>query len=61
MAANELKDGSLIQLLDAKYIEAFAYYLVYPQDRQSEPKIVAFRKWILRHREAMREGDEFEE
>ena len=51
MVANELKDGSLIQLLDAKYIEAFAYYLVYPQDRQSEPKIVAFREWVLRNRE----------
>lgn len=44
MVATELADGSLIQLLDTKHIEAFAYYLVYPEDRQNEPKIVAFRE-----------------
>lgn len=57
MVATELAGGTLIQLLDAKQIEAFAYYLVCPEDRQREPKIVAFREWMLRHRQEIGEGD----
>lgn len=47
MVAAELADGRLTQLLEARWPEAFAYYLVYPLDRQDQPKIAAFRQWIL--------------
>jgi LysR family glycine cleavage system transcriptional activator len=47
MVENELADGSLIQLLDVTHIEEFAYYLVCPENRQTQPKIAAFRDWIL--------------
>lgn len=48
MVAKELADGSLIQLLAARKIEEFAYYLVCPEKNQQQPKITAFREWILR-------------
>lgn len=50
MIADELADGSLIQLLEAGRIEEFAYYLVCPDSNQNQPKIAAFREWILRFR-----------
>ena len=56
MVAGELADGSLVQLLDARQIEDFAYYLVCPEDRQDQSKIAAFREWMLRHRQAVPDG-----
>lgn len=57
MIAGELADGSLIRLLDATLIEAFAYYLVCPERNENQPKIVAFRQWVLRHRNEGRQGE----
>jgi LysR family glycine cleavage system transcriptional activator len=47
MVANEIDSGQLIQLLKTPQIEEFAYYLVCPEHKQAQPKIVAFREWIL--------------
>ncbi|MEY9709483.1 LysR substrate-binding domain-containing protein [Bradyrhizobium elkanii] len=47
MVANEIASGELIQLLETAHLEEFAYYLVCPDNRQSLPKIAAFREWIL--------------
>ncbi|MCP1832623.1 LysR family glycine cleavage system transcriptional activator [Bradyrhizobium sp. USDA 4532] len=47
MVANEIASGELVQLLETAHLEEFAYYLVCPDNRQSLPKIAAFREWIL--------------
>ncbi|KSV83465.1 hypothetical protein N183_38190 [Sinorhizobium sp. Sb3] len=47
MIAAELADGDLVQLLDATVMDEFAYYLVCPEHAQNNPKIAAFRDWIL--------------
>ncbi|MBV7522521.1 transcriptional regulator GcvA [Ensifer sp. ENS12] len=47
MIAAELAGGDLVQLLDATVIDEFAYYLVCPEHAQNNPKIAAFRDWIL--------------
>jgi LysR family transcriptional regulator, glycine cleavage system transcriptional activator len=47
MIASQLADGTLVQLLEARQIEAFAYYLVCPEGTQDQPKIAAFREWML--------------
>jgi LysR family transcriptional regulator, glycine cleavage system transcriptional activator len=47
MVETELANGSLVQLLDVTHMEEFAYYLVCPESRQNQPKIAAFRDWIL--------------
>ncbi|MGB3071188.1 MAG: transcriptional regulator GcvA [Ottowia sp.] len=47
MVERELVEGALVQLVEAARIEQFAYYLVYPESRQGNPRIEAFRKWIL--------------
>ena len=57
MVANELLDGSLVQLLSATQIEEFAYYLVCPQSTQNRPKIVAFREWMLGCRQEIGQDD----
>lgn len=47
MVARELADGSLVRLADVTLLDAFAYYLVYPEESQARAKIAAFREWIL--------------
>jgi LysR family glycine cleavage system transcriptional activator len=47
MVASEMDSGQLIQLVETVQMEDFAYYLVCPENRQGQPKIVAFREWIL--------------
>lgn len=44
---DELRDERLIQLFPPARMEEFAYYLVCPDNRQQQPKIAAFRDWIL--------------
>lgn len=56
MVADELVNGSLVQLLGTKRIEEFAYYLVCPEEAQDQPKITAFREWILRYRHEIKQG-----
>lgn len=50
LVEEELRDGRLNQLFPPKRMEDFAYYLVCPDNRRNQPKIVAFRDWILRIR-----------
>lgn len=47
LVEEELCDGRLIQLFPPARMEEFAYYLVCPDNRQQQPKIAAFRDWIL--------------
>jgi LysR family transcriptional regulator, glycine cleavage system transcriptional activator len=47
MVALELADGRLVKLADVAMLEAFAYYLVYPEATRERPKVAAFRTWIL--------------
>ncbi len=47
MVAPELAKGRLVKVAEVTLLEDFAYYLVYPEDRQARPKISAFRNWIL--------------
>ncbi len=54
MVANDIASGELIQLLDAAQMEDFAYYLVCPEHKQAQPKIAAFREWMLRSAQSAR-------
>lgn len=49
MVANDLSEGRLVQPfeLGIRVPPEFAYFLVYPMDAGSDPRIVAFRTWIL--------------
>ena len=47
MVAPDLAAGRLVKLADVSWLEAFAYYLVYPGASHNQPKIAAFRAWIL--------------
>ncbi|HLP67657.1 MAG TPA: transcriptional regulator GcvA [Rhizobium sp.] len=47
LVEDELRDGRLVQLFPSANMEDFAYYLVCPDNRQQQPKIAAFRDWIL--------------
>jgi LysR family transcriptional regulator, glycine cleavage system transcriptional activator len=47
MVALELAEGRLVKLADIVLLDDFAYYLVYPQPSREQPKVAAFRTWIL--------------
>lgn len=47
MVETDVKEGRLVRLAEAKEIEVFAYYLVYPEPAQGRAKIQAFSSWIL--------------
>jgi len=47
MVAHEVSEGRLVQLAKSAHMETFAYYLVYPEARQDNPKVAALRDWIL--------------
>src|SRR5580658_6862787 len=47
MVAPELAEGRLVQLAEVGLLDAFAYYLVYPEAGRDRPKLAAFRRWIL--------------
>ncbi len=49
MVANDLSAGRLVRPfeLGIRVSEEFAYHLVYPQETASDPRIVAFREWLL--------------
>jgi LysR family transcriptional regulator, glycine cleavage system transcriptional activator len=47
MVASELAEGRLVKLADVALLDAFAYYLVYPEASHTRPKVAAFRAWIL--------------
>lgn len=43
----ELEAGRLVQPFPYLHLIASSYWLVYPESRRSQPKIAAFRDWIL--------------
>ncbi|HVW55392.1 MAG TPA: transcriptional regulator GcvA [Rhizobiaceae bacterium] len=49
LVANDLSEGRLVQPfeLGIRVPPEFAYFLVYPTEAASDPRIVAFRAWIL--------------
>lgn len=47
MVAHEVDAGRLVRLAQPAHMETFAYYLVYPEARQDNPKVAALRDWIL--------------
>ena len=49
MVANDLSEGRLVRPfeLSIRVAPEFAYFLVYPQAIADDPRIVAFREWIL--------------
>jgi LysR family glycine cleavage system transcriptional activator len=49
MVAHDLSEGRLVQPFDVgvRMAPEFAYYLVYPQASADDPRIVAFRNWIM--------------
>jgi LysR family glycine cleavage system transcriptional activator len=47
LVAHEVDDGHLVRLAQPAHMETFAYYLVYPEARQDNPKVAALRDWIL--------------
>lgn len=49
MVVNDIADGRLVQPLElgVRMAAEFAYHLVYPQDAANDPRIVAFRDWLL--------------
>ena len=49
MVANDLSQGRLVQPfeLGLRVGPEFAYFLVYPESTADDPRIVAFREWIL--------------
>jgi LysR family glycine cleavage system transcriptional activator len=57
MVANDLSQGRLIRPfeLGIKVAPEFAYFLVYPQAAKDDPRIVAFREWLLD--EVAKDGD----
>ena len=44
---DELKAGRLVQPFDHVHITDRSHWLVYPEGRRNQPKITAFRDWIL--------------
>ncbi|MCM5558745.1 LysR substrate-binding domain-containing protein [Pleomorphomonas sp. JP5] len=44
----ELASGRLVMPFDLVCSDESAYWLVYPENRRSQPKIRAFRDWLLR-------------
>ena len=47
LARPELEQGSLARVLDLAWPQEFAYWLVCPRATADQPKIVAFRDWLL--------------
>ena len=49
MVANDLSEGRLIRPFDLgiRASREFAYFLVYPKSSEGDPRIAAFRDWIV--------------
>ena len=44
---DELATGKLVRLFDVECPSSVAYYLVCPEGHEDQPRIAAFRKWII--------------
>jgi LysR family glycine cleavage system transcriptional activator len=48
LAESDIKAGRLVRLFPAlARATAFSYYLVYPPAKASDPKVIAFRDWVI--------------
>lgn len=47
MIAGDLEQGRLVRLFDISRISGRPFHVIYPQARASDPKLVAFRDWLL--------------
>jgi LysR family transcriptional regulator, glycine cleavage system transcriptional activator len=47
LARPELERGALVRVLDVAWPQEFAYWLVCPRVTADQPKVVAFREWLL--------------
>jgi LysR family transcriptional regulator, glycine cleavage system transcriptional activator len=47
LARSELDRGTLVRVLDVDWPQEFAYWLVCPRPTSDQPKIVAFREWLI--------------
>lgn len=47
LAEPELPQGALVRLLDLAWPQEFSYWLVCPRASAEQPKIAAFRDWLL--------------
>ena len=57
IAAGELEAGRLIKPFDLSFPVEFAYYLVFEPSRAGDPRVVAFRDWLLKEvNESLAEG-----
>lgn len=53
VVARELEDGRLIEPFDVHMPSTAAYYIVFPPGGSEDPRIVAFRDWVLEEVAAM--------
>lgn len=44
---NDLAEGRLVRLSDLVSTRGYAYWLVYPEERRTVPKIKRFREWLI--------------
>ena len=58
LAAGDLAAGRLIQPFDVSIPHDLAYYLVCPEATAEQPKIAAFRDWLLAESRAQARADE---
>ena len=59
MVANDLSEGRLVRPFDLsiKVSPEYAYFLVYPEGTADDPRIIAFRDWILSETAALQESE----
>ena len=59
MVANDLSEGRLVRPFDLsiKVGPEYAYFLVYPEGSAKDPRITAFRDWILSETAALHESE----
>ena len=50
LARRELDNGNLARVLDVAWPQEFSYWLVCPRATAEQPKIVAFRNWVISQR-----------
>jgi LysR family glycine cleavage system transcriptional activator len=48
LVAEHIASGRLVVVFDVTLPSDSANYLVYPEERAENPRIAAFRKWLLR-------------
>ncbi|WP_282609954.1 transcriptional regulator GcvA [Pelagibius sp. Alg239-R121] len=51
LAEPDLRSGRLIQPFELTVRHSFSYYIVYPEYRQDDPQIQAFRDWLIWEKE----------